>query len=157
MEQRYRPVEKYDLVSLLCDLLPGEVLDFSYNKFDDARRSIGSGKRLQIWTDHKSELDFLLASYLMVMKERKVRITVGSFLRRFKEKEAAVFLEHLVKLKVKSKDGVEIEENAAKQLKRYILWAIEYKDAILNKSNIKLDSDTLIVPEPSAWVYYTQW
>ena len=37
--------------------------------------------------------------------------------RRFKEKEAAVFLERLVKLKVKSKDGVEIEENAAKNLK----------------------------------------
>ena len=152
MRQNYKSVENYDLVSLLGDLLPGDVLNLSDIKFEDERKSIGDGKRLKIWSEHKSELDHLLASYLGAIKENKVRITAGSFLIRFKEKEASVFLEHLVKLGV-GKRYDKLEENAARQLKRYILWAIGYK---YNKTSVKPTEQPDIVPEPSPWVYNTQ-
>mgnify|MGYP001593267222 FL=1 len=87
----------------------------------------------------------MLASYLGAIKENKVRITAGSFLIRFKEKEASVFLEHLVKLGV-GKRYDKLEENAARQLKRYILWAIGYK---YNKTSVKPTEQPDIVPEPS--------
>ncbi len=155
MKQNYKSVEKCDLISLLSDLPPGEVLDFSKENFNEVRKSIGSGKRLQIWTDHKSDLDFLLAEYLNLIKE--VRITAGNFLKRFKEKEAIVFLDYLVRLGVGQGDSAKIEENAAKQLKRYILWAIEYKnERFSNKTYVKPTETRSINPEPSPWVYYTQ-
>lgn len=155
MRQNYKSVEDYDLVSLLGDLPPGEVLNFSDKRFDKVRTSIGDGKRLKIWSDHKSELDRLLASYLTRIKEREVKITAGDFLRRFKEKEATVFLGHLVKLGVKLEDCVQIGENAAKQLKRYILWAISYKDErVSNKTSVKPSETMSINPEPSPGVYF---
>jgi hypothetical protein len=146
MDSSYDNIADFTLVDLLGDLPPGDVLNLSEKRFEQAREHI-RGKRVRTWGGRISELDHLLATYLTKMKERENSTTGGDFVRRFKERPIKPLLSHLSYL------GIDVSEPLAKQFKRYILWALEYKS--LKPNLIKAES-VQPMPNPSPWVY-NQW